>query len=53
MDSTYVIKNMLGQTVSQGRILNEKVNVSALLAGMYFIEVNDGEEIMTKRFIRQ
>ena len=53
VDSTYVIKNMLGQTVSQGRILNEKVNVSALRAGMYFIEVNDGEEIMTKRFIRQ
>ncbi|MGV6830203.1 MAG: immunoglobulin-like domain-containing protein [bacterium] len=53
VDSTYVIKNMLGQTVSQGSILNDKVNVSALRAGMYFIEVNDGEEIMTKRFIRQ
>jgi len=49
---TYVIKNMLGQVISKG-ISEGKVNIGQLNAGMYFIEVNDGEDIMTKKFIRQ
>ena len=47
----YVIKNMLGQTITKG-ILHGQIKVSNLEAGMYFIEVNDGDEIMTKKFIR-
>jgi hypothetical protein len=49
---TYTIKNMLGQVVVKG-VSEGKVDVSELNAGMYFIEVNDGEDIMTKKFIRQ
>jgi hypothetical protein len=49
---TYSIKNMLGQVVVKG-ISEGKVDVSELNAGMYFIEVNDGEDILTKKFIRQ
>ena len=49
---TYTIKNMLGQVVVKG-ITEGKVDVSELNAGMYFIEVNDGEDIITKKFIRQ
>jgi Metallo-peptidase family M12B Reprolysin-like/MAM domain, meprin/A5/mu/GEVED domain/Bacterial surface protein, Ig-like domain/Secretion system C-terminal sorting domain/Fibronectin type III domain len=49
---TYSIKNMLGQVVAKG-VSEGKVDVSELNAGMYFIEVNDGEDILTKKFIRQ
>jgi hypothetical protein len=43
---------MLGQVVAKG-VSEGKVDVSELNAGMYFIEVNDGEDILTKKFIRQ
>ena len=49
---SYTIKNMLGQVVTKG-ISEGKVDVSELNSGMYFIEVNDGEGIITKKFIRQ
>ncbi|OUR98105.1 hypothetical protein A9Q86_13675 [Flavobacteriales bacterium 33_180_T64] len=48
---TYTVINMIGQTVARGDS-NGKVDVSALDAGMYFIEVNDGDEITTKKFIK-
>ena len=51
-EATYRVLNMLGQTVVKGDVINE-INVSSLKAGMYFIEVNDGEETMTKKFIKQ
>ena len=50
--ATYRILNMLGQTMMQGDSVKE-INVSNLKSGMYFIEVNDGEETMTKKFIKQ
>ena len=50
-ESTYRILNMLGQTVDKGDLMKE-VNVSTLKTGIYFLEVNDGEEIMTKNFIK-
>nr|WP_321246631.1 M43 family zinc metalloprotease [uncultured Psychroserpens sp.] len=50
--ASYRILNMLGQTMMTGDSVKE-INVSNLKTGMYFIEVNDGEEIMTKKFIKQ
>ncbi|WP_081988251.1 immunoglobulin-like domain-containing protein [Psychroserpens jangbogonensis] len=47
----YVIKNMLGQIITKGNSTGQ-IKVSSLEAGMYFIEVNDGDEILTKKFIR-
>lgn len=49
---TFRIINMVGQVVLTGNSIKE-INVSSLKTGMYFIEVNDGEEIMTKKFIKQ
>lgn len=49
---TYTIKSMLGQVVAKGDSTG-RVDVSKLKAGMYFIEINVGEETMTKKFIRQ
>ena len=51
-EASYRIINMLGQTVMKGDSIKE-INVSNLKAGMYFIEVNDGDEAMTKKFIKQ
>ena len=49
---TYAIKNMLGQVVVKGDSTGQ-VDVTTLQAGMYFIEINEGEDILTKKFIRQ
>ncbi|MCF7561630.1 DUF5011 domain-containing protein [Sabulilitoribacter multivorans] len=49
---SYRIMNMIGQTITKGNSDGE-VGVSNLEAGMYFIEVNDGEEVMTKKFIKE
>ena len=32
---------------------NQAINVSTLQAGMYIIQVNDGEELMTRKFIKK
>ncbi|MCT4630722.1 immunoglobulin-like domain-containing protein, partial [Winogradskyella sp.] len=47
----YRIVNIQGRTVLNG-ISEGKINVSKLDGGMYFIEVNDGDEIITKKFIK-
>ncbi len=47
----YKIVNIQGRTVATG-ISEGKVDVSKLEGGMYFIEINDGEEILTKKFIK-
>ncbi|WP_452220573.1 M43 family zinc metalloprotease [Lacinutrix salivirga] len=51
-EATYRVVNMIGQTILNGTLTSE-INVSNLKSGMYFIEVNDGEEVMTKKFIKQ
>ena len=48
---TYRILNMIGQTVGLGNS-EGLVNVGQLESGMYFIEINDGEEIMSAKFIK-
>ena len=50
---TYKIINMIGQTVKTGELSNKQINVSNLKTGVFFIEVNDGEEVMTKKFIKE
>jgi len=52
ISGTFRIINMMGQEVLKGDSIKE-IQVGNLKSGMYFIEVNDGEEIMTKKFIKQ
>ncbi|AOW21185.1 M4 family metallopeptidase [Urechidicola croceus] len=49
---TYKIVNTLGQTVKAGKVTDEAIDVSQLNLGLYIIEVNDGEEIMTQKFVK-
>ena len=48
---TYRILNMIGQTVDTGNSQGQ-VNVSGLESGIYYIEVNDGEDISSAKFIK-
>jgi Zn-dependent metalloprotease/chitodextrinase len=50
---TYRVLNMVGQTVLVGNLSQDSINVEKLQSGVYFIEVNDGEEVMSQRFIKQ
>jgi len=47
----YRIVDILGKTILSGTSKG-KINVSQLEGGIYFIEVNDGDEILTKKFIK-
>jgi hypothetical protein len=52
-NATFKVYNLLGQTVMNGRISNNSINVSNFTAGVYIIEVTDKEVTSTNRFIKQ
>lgn len=52
-DANFKITNMIGQTVKQGTLNNQQINVDGLRSGVYFLEINDGSQTIVKRFIRQ
>ena len=47
----YRIVNIQGRTIATGTS-EGKIDVSKLDGGMYFIEINDGDELLTKKFIK-
>lgn len=49
----YSVFNYLGQVVKTGSIENNVLNVSNLNAGIYILEVNDGQKSVTKKFIKE
>ena len=51
--ASYSIINLLGQTVLKGEVSQQAINVSSLNAGVYIIEVNDGEEVNNQKFIKK
>jgi len=51
--TTYRIANMLGQTISEGVLYKGSIAIDELQSGIYFMEVNDGEELMIKRFVKE
>ncbi|WP_299524207.1 GEVED domain-containing protein [uncultured Lutibacter sp.] len=51
-NASYNIANVLGQTVKVGN-LNNVINVGDLKTGIYIININDGDKIMSKKFIKQ
>jgi len=50
--ATYQIVNMLGQVVKYGDI-QQQINVSNLKPGVYFMQIDDGEEVNTQRFVKE
>jgi len=49
----FKITNLLGQIVEEGRLMNNRIDVNRLQAGVYLLEVSDSAESITKRFIVQ
>lgn len=51
--ANYKIYSAAGQLVSNGIILNNKINVSSLINGVYIIELVDGDKTVQKKFIKE
>jgi hypothetical protein len=51
--STFRIVDILGKTVKSGSISKQPINISKLKTGIYLIEINDGEEIILEKLIKQ
>ncbi|MFD0861493.1 endonuclease [Sungkyunkwania multivorans] len=49
----FKIYNLLGQTVNQGSLSIDAVDVGDLNNGVYILEVNDGDEIETIKFVKR
>ncbi len=50
---TYRIVNIMGQIVLTGVLSRDSIDVEKLKNGIYFMEVNDGEELMIQSFIKE
>ncbi|MEM6684301.1 MAG: M43 family zinc metalloprotease [Bacteroidota bacterium] len=53
INSSYRILNLLGQTVKAGTLKDGRLNVSELKTGVYMLEVNDEEETIIQKFVKQ
>ncbi|MFK6999361.1 reprolysin-like metallopeptidase [Flavobacterium oreochromis] len=51
--ATYRVYNLVGQTVLEGKVENEKINVTNCRTGNYILEVTDLNLTVTKRFIKE
>ncbi|MDR7211263.1 M4 family metallopeptidase [Flavobacterium piscis] len=51
--SVFKITNTLGQQISSGELSGSPIDVSKLTTGIYFIELNNGEKRVVKKFIKK
>jgi len=51
--TTYKIVSILGQVLLEGVLTESAIPVQHLQTGMYIIELNDGEETVTQKFIKE
>ncbi len=49
----YRIVSILGQVIAKGQLTEDFIQVDRLPSGMYILEINDGEEVMTRKFIKK
>ncbi|PTX63070.1 putative secreted protein (Por secretion system target) [Kordia periserrulae] len=49
----YQIHSLVGQIVKEGTLNTKIIDVSTLKAGMYILQINDGDEILTKQFVKE
>ncbi|NER19025.1 fibronectin type III domain-containing protein [Spongiivirga citrea] len=52
-EATYRIMDITGKQIKAGKLIQNTISVNELRAGMYLIELNDGEEKMTQKFMRR
>ena len=51
--SNYTVLNALGQIVVKGNIIDQRINVSTLQSGVYFLQLQVENEVLIKRFIKE
>lgn len=51
--ATYTIYNVAGQSVSRGKVINNKVQVSQLIKGVYMISVDNEGQVTQLKFIKK
>ncbi|MEP5340753.1 MAG: T9SS type A sorting domain-containing protein [Algibacter sp.] len=51
--SNYNIINTAGQSIMKGTLFNNKIDASQLASGMYIIQIDSGDKIGTKKFIKK
>jgi len=51
--ANYKIYSSAGQLISNGTIVNNKIDVSRLINGLYVIELVDGDKTVQKKFIKE
>ena len=52
-DGSFAIINLMGQEVKSGKITQEGIDVNEMKSGVYFIQVTDGQNTTTKKFIKK
>ncbi|WP_422089873.1 GEVED domain-containing protein [Tenacibaculum ovolyticum] len=50
---TYKIVNTIGSVVQSGYLDSSRINVSDLKTGMYILEVNDGQKVLTTKLLKK
>ncbi|WP_051263799.1 M4 family metallopeptidase [Tenacibaculum ovolyticum] len=50
---TYKIVNVIGSVVQSGHLDSSSINVSKLNTGMYILEVNDGQKVLTTKLLKK
>ena len=51
--ATYSIYNLVGQEMKSGNLNQNTINVASFEKGVYIFEVNDGENTVTKKFVKK
>jgi hypothetical protein len=51
--ATYEIISFLGQIVKSGALSQEGIEVSELVTGVYILKVNNGQQTVSKKFIKK
>jgi Secretion system C-terminal sorting domain len=52
-ETSYIVHNVLGQTISKGKLINRNIDVSQLETGMYFLQVAVDGKKGVKQFIKK
>ncbi|MFT5231919.1 MAG: bacillolysin, partial [Candidatus Azotimanducaceae bacterium] len=52
INTTYKIINLLGQQVGTGKLSESAIDINALEAGVYILEINNGQKTHFKKFVK-
>jgi Secretion system C-terminal sorting domain len=52
-EASFIVHNVLGQTISKGKLINSNIDVSQLKTGMYFLQITVDGKKGVKQFIKK